>query len=249
MEEFKVEDSADNSRSILVSILKQHNIVLNKSMLPKCVQSKELAWEDIKKAYMESTGKFVTVEQLKKILQNMKSAVKKKTDLTVTGNKPIKLLNWEKEFLELINSEDNPVFKKVPGAISIGTGLKDKPSLPSLSTTSTISEESQDGNFGCSKRQFVENSNEKDQKFKKKKVPGETNETAMLTTAELQRSLLLHQLKLTKIKIKREELMLKRELQNLMPANEQPIITIRNVEDEVAEFIVLQESTVEENFN
>lgn len=49
MEGIKREDSLDNSRSVLV--LKDHQIVLNKSMLPKCVQAKDLAWEAIKECY------------------------------------------------------------------------------------------------------------------------------------------------------------------------------------------------------
>lgn len=51
MEGIKREDSLDNSRSVLVSVLKDHQIFLNKSMLPKCVQAKDLAWEAIKECY------------------------------------------------------------------------------------------------------------------------------------------------------------------------------------------------------
>lgn len=72
MEGIKSEDSLDNSRCVLVSVLKDHEIVLNKSMLPKCVQAKDLAWEAIKGFYLKNTGKLVTVGQFKRILQNMK---------------------------------------------------------------------------------------------------------------------------------------------------------------------------------
>lgn len=52
------------------------------------------------------------------------TAVKNKSDTTVTGNRPIKLLSWEKEFLDLLNSEENSVFQKVPGAMNVDVGLK-----------------------------------------------------------------------------------------------------------------------------
>lgn len=52
------------------------------------------------------------------------TAVKNKSDSTVTGNRPIKLLIWEKEFLDLLNSEENSVFQKVPGAMNVDVGLK-----------------------------------------------------------------------------------------------------------------------------
>lgn len=51
MEGIKREDSLDNSRSVLVSVLKDHQIFLNKSMLLKCGQAKDLAWEAIKECF------------------------------------------------------------------------------------------------------------------------------------------------------------------------------------------------------
>lgn len=52
------------------------------------------------------------------------TAVKNKSGSTVTGNRPIKLLGWEKEFLDLLNSEEISVFQKVPGAMNVDVGLK-----------------------------------------------------------------------------------------------------------------------------
>ncbi|CAH1110711.1 unnamed protein product [Psylliodes chrysocephalus] len=43
-----------------------------------------------------------------------------KTALKATGNKVIKLKDWEKDLLTIMNKEEKPVFSKVPGALSVG---------------------------------------------------------------------------------------------------------------------------------
>lgn len=44
-----------------------------------------------------------------------------------TDNRLIKLLSWEKDFLELLHNEENTVFRKVPGAMSVDEGLTFRP--------------------------------------------------------------------------------------------------------------------------
>lgn len=48
------------------SLIKSHRVVLNKSMLPKMVESKEKAWNEIKNVDSKDIGKLVTISQLKK---------------------------------------------------------------------------------------------------------------------------------------------------------------------------------------
>lgn len=243
MNDLENDDSFENSRSVLVAVVKDYKVVLEKSMLPKCVQAKELAWEEIKKSYIKNTGKFVTVEQLKKTLQNMKSAVKKKTDTRATGNRPIKLLSWEKGFLDLMKSEENPVFKRVPGAMNVGVGLTGYPTMTANTEEDVDDPCNEAGGTGSSmKRVSCEKNEEIGKKVKKLKIPSESQETAKFTTAELQRWLLLEQIKLTQLQVKREELLLKRELQAGNVVNEPQIITVQNVEDGVAEFLVFENS-------
>ncbi|KAG8281590.1 hypothetical protein J6590_055309 [Homalodisca vitripennis] len=92
-----------------------------KSRVPKVVEEKKRAWDIIAKEYSRGTGKQFTIAQLNKLLINMKSHTKKKSDLKETGgNRPIKLKDWEKDLLLLLSQEENPVFKKVLGAISVG---------------------------------------------------------------------------------------------------------------------------------
>jgi hypothetical protein len=57
----------------------------------------------------------MTDKQISKKLNNMKNDVKGKADVTRTGNRPIKLKNWEKEFFELLDAESNPSLSCAPG--------------------------------------------------------------------------------------------------------------------------------------
>lgn len=68
--------------------------------------------------------KVVTVEQLKRVLNKLKTEVKKKIDKTETGNKRVKLSEWEKDFISILENFENPTLKKVPGALRIGGSLK-----------------------------------------------------------------------------------------------------------------------------
>ncbi|KAK9871751.1 hypothetical protein WA026_014205 [Henosepilachna vigintioctopunctata] len=113
MDESSVTSGCDN-RAIL--------IVLNKSMLPKVASAKEKAWGCLTDQFSKNVGKQTSVGQLKKLLNNMKTAVKKKTDVKATGNEPITLLSWEVDFLKISNSNENPVHCKTPGASCVGLG-------------------------------------------------------------------------------------------------------------------------------
>lgn len=50
----------------------------------------------------------------------MKNSTKKKFELKATGNKSIKLKDWKKRFLEILNNKKTPVFYKVPGSVDNG---------------------------------------------------------------------------------------------------------------------------------
>ncbi|CAH1106802.1 unnamed protein product [Psylliodes chrysocephalus] len=167
-------------------------------MLPQVVEQKEKGWIAIKKEYIQHTGKEITVGQLKKLLNNMKSSVKKKTDILATGNKKIKLLEWEKVFLRLMKSDENPVFVKVPGDVDIGA----QSSTANKNLVQNISPISVD--IADATTKVIQHTP------KKRKLQSETEETAHLSTSELQRLVLLEQLRLTRLQITREELLIKR---------------------------------------
>ncbi|CAH1977244.1 unnamed protein product [Acanthoscelides obtectus] len=213
-EESKQPKLVSDNRAQLVRILQLQNnkIVLNKSMVPKMVSAKETAWMIIREESIKYTGKNVTIDQLKKLLNNMKSTVKKNTDLSSTGNKPIKLLQWEKDFREILNAEEN---SKIPGAITVGLDSSNKCVL--LPTQLNVSEATTDTRKGSQQRHILRKEHAADissvssghNSKKQRLLAAETEETVGLSTPELQRLVLLEQLKLTRLQIEKEKLQLK----------------------------------------
>lgn len=114
MNESSVTSGCDK-RAIFVALLKDFSVVLNKSMLPKVASAKEKAWGCLADQFSKNVGKQTSVGHLKKLLNNMKTPVKKKTDDNATGNKPITLLSWEADFLKICDSNENPVYCKILG--------------------------------------------------------------------------------------------------------------------------------------
>ncbi|XP_050313670.1 uncharacterized protein LOC126748458 [Anthonomus grandis grandis] len=102
-----------------MEILESYNIIFNKSQVPKIKEQKEQAYKEIHQKYILQIGRDLTEKQLKKKIQNMKIELKKKTDKTATGKRKIVLNAWEKQLLALMEGQENPVFQKVPGAISV----------------------------------------------------------------------------------------------------------------------------------
>lgn len=92
-------------RSLLVKIVKKYPIVLEKSKLPSVMQSKVKALSLLTTEFNNVTGKVISVAQMKKLINNIKTALKKKTNLNATGNKVIKLKDWEKDFLDIIKKD------------------------------------------------------------------------------------------------------------------------------------------------
>lgn len=185
-------------RLLFIQLLKKHKVVLEKSKLPNVLVAKDRAWKEMTNNYTETTGKTVTTEQLKKILNNMRSAVKNKTDMKKTGNKTIKLKDWEKELIDMINFEANPVFAKVPGGTSIGV---EENYIEENTSDLTLSQQHE----SCTSEKTISLKGQK----RKANIP-ETEVTASLSTTELQRFVLLKQLQVAELQIEREKLMISR---------------------------------------
>lgn len=194
------------SRLIFVKLLKKYKVLLSKSMIPTIVQAKEKAWKDCKDEFIKTSGTNTTVEKLKKILNNMKTDVKKKTDKKVTGNKKIKLQEWEEEFLKLSDYEKNPVFVKIPGACSMGTE-NDKPNTSKHSTEINMGTQLTENNMDTQMPSPTRTVQKRPHKLILKQ---ETDETKNLSTQELQRLVLLEQLNVARWQAKREQLMIDR---------------------------------------
>lgn len=190
-------------RLVFAKLLKDRTVVFNKSMVPTIIQAKEKAWIEIKDEFTRSSGKNYTVAKLKKLLNNMKSDVKRKTDRNTTGNKKIKLLEWEKAFLEMLNYEESPVFQKIPGGCD--TSACDIQSSSSGKAERNVDKQNQNVSKH-SELSPTQNSITKRQKKKKFKL--ETEETENLSASELQRLVLLEQLNAARLQAKKEQLII-----------------------------------------
>lgn len=87
---------------------------------------------------LSAVRKHMEKAQLNKRLNNIKTIVKQKTDLKNTGNKPIKLLQWEKDLLELLCEDENHIYCKIPGGMAIG--MLDKPTTSADSISVSLME-------------------------------------------------------------------------------------------------------------
>lgn len=77
--------------------------------------AKEKAWNSIKGKYEKFIRQAVTREQLKTVLNNLKTEVKKKSNTIKTGYKRVKLSEWEKDFISILEKFENPTLKKYKG--------------------------------------------------------------------------------------------------------------------------------------
>jgi hypothetical protein len=128
-----------NKQKTFVNLLKDVPVLLSKSQIPSFKERKLVASEKFILAYQKRSGLKLTKDQLSKKINNMRNSVKAKSDVKKTGNKPIKLTDWEQDFLDLVDSESNPSFSRVPGIIYSSFTftrpvwkVQSKPSKPNL---------------------------------------------------------------------------------------------------------------------
>ncbi|KAG8256102.1 hypothetical protein J6590_076843 [Homalodisca vitripennis] len=216
-------------RALFVRLLSDHSVLLSKSKTPAVVNAKKEAWETLRSDYC----------QLIKALNNVKSTVKKKTDVKVTGNRKIKLQPWEKTFLELIE-DDNPVFHKIPGNISVGTSAGPpvqqptsddiQESLPNTETEGKPNKneepKSQETKKPMKTKSDADHHKNKIRKSEKMVSNHEADETKDLSTPQLQRIVLLQQYKLNKIKLEKETILLETMKKQTIEKSTQTDVTV-----------------------
>ncbi|KAG8242142.1 hypothetical protein J6590_071494 [Homalodisca vitripennis] len=226
-------------RALFVRLLSDHSVLLSKSKTPAVMNAKKEAWETLRSDYCGALGKQVTVGQLIKALNNVKSTVKKKTDVKVTGNRKIKLQPWEKTFLELIE-DDNPVFHKIPGNISVGTSAGPpvqqptsddiQESLPNTETEGKPNKneepKSQETKKPMKTKSDADHHKNKIRKSEKMVSNHEADETKDLSTPQLQRIVLLQQYKLNKIKLEKETILLETMKKQTIEKSTQTDVTV-----------------------
>lgn len=185
------EQNDNSSQLAFVLLIKQEPILLSKSQTPSVKTAKVEALNRFLKACQVHFGKVFTAEQIRKKINNMKTEIKKKTDMKATGNKKIILKNWEQEFLKLLDTEGtNPSVSSIPGGVAtLNLQVQKEGQGPSIVL---------DSSENISKNQSTH------QKKRLKLEKYETEETKHLTTTELQRLVLLEQLQY--IREKRQKL-------------------------------------------
>lgn len=104
-------ESKPANKKFFVNLLSEHVVVFEKSIVPRVVQQNN----------SKAIGNPCTVGRLNKMLVNMRTQIKKKGDMKETGNKPIKMKDWNNNLL-LLPQEDNPVFQIVPKPITTKVG-------------------------------------------------------------------------------------------------------------------------------
>lgn len=106
--------------TIFTNILKEYPVLLDKSQLPASKSRKQNALDVLKKTIEINCGKTMNEKNILKKISNMKTQVKKKTDLNKTGNNKITLCEWEKELYDIIKGDSNPTITKLTSSVSCG---------------------------------------------------------------------------------------------------------------------------------
>lgn len=113
--EQEVTEDAPNEMMFIAEKVQAFPEILEKSQVPAMKKKKTAALTDIIKEYVTLFGKEMDIKAFMKKVNNMKTRLKNKTDKNKTGNKPIRLLSWEKVMLKAMDADINPVLSRVPG--------------------------------------------------------------------------------------------------------------------------------------
>ncbi|CAH1110533.1 unnamed protein product [Psylliodes chrysocephalus] len=189
-------DNATTELQFIANEIANTPVILEKSQTPKIKARKDEAIRNVTRKYEVTFGKALDSKGFLKKINNMKERLKIKTDLNKTGNKPIKLLEWEKKLLKAMEGDSNPTIGKIGGALQVG--IKDGSTQHRVSEASTTRKETET----AIKPQSSSTKTVESPLPTRKKTPiekYETNETKGLTTKELQRLVLLEQYQTTKI--------------------------------------------------
>jgi hypothetical protein len=108
-------ESVTHEDETFMDILCQNPVLLEKSQVPSVKEKKTVAFGLLQDELYRHTGKRPEFKALAKKIANMKTYLRKKTDVNRTGNRSIKLTKNEERLAQLLEIERNPVFKKIEG--------------------------------------------------------------------------------------------------------------------------------------
>ncbi|CAH1968476.1 unnamed protein product [Acanthoscelides obtectus] len=199
-------DSKVQALDFIANQVSKYPEILSKSQTPASKKKKEDAVRKILELYESVMGQSITTVQLMKKVNNMKARLKKKTDVRKTGNKPVKLLPWEKTLYDAMDGDSNPSVAKIAGARSYGT------SSPNTSPSNLDQSE---------KRATTATPLPMPPRRQRAATapPGETQETEKLSNVELQRLVLLEQLQTARVQRGYYERKLQREAVQMVHEN------------------------------
>ena len=100
---------------IFINILCELLILLQKSQVPSVKIKNNKAFLRMQDQMFQATGTKIDIKTLAKKIANMKTRLKKKSDIHQTGNKPIKLSISEVKLAKLLDTEKNPIFTQIDG--------------------------------------------------------------------------------------------------------------------------------------
>lgn len=88
-----------------VQLLEENKSLFDKSQNPGVQKRKRQSIERIQKKYIEKTNKFVSTQQIRKRICNMKAEVRK----NLRNGNPMKLKEWHKKVIQLMSEHDDLV--------------------------------------------------------------------------------------------------------------------------------------------
>ncbi|XP_047136870.1 uncharacterized protein LOC124813619 [Hydra vulgaris] len=194
---------------VLINILCELQILLQKSQVPNVKIKKNKAFLKMQNQMFQATGTKIDTKTLAKKIANIKTKLKKKSDIHRTGNKPIKLSASEVKLANLLDTEKNPTFTQIDGAIS--AGIDQTPTSSVAETNSVFSNSSKSQTIfllsssvefsGNVKSSFRNTSSQASRLIPKRlKLPSKTKKTIKWTNTELHRVVMLEQLKYYRLK-------------------------------------------------
>ena len=189
-------DNATTELQFIADEIANAPVILEKSQTPKIKAKKDEAIRNVTRKYEVTFGKTLDAKSFLKKINNMKGRLKKKTDLKKTGNKAIKLLEWEKKLLKAMEGDSNPTIGRIGGAMQIG--IDDGSTQHRVSEASITREETDSAiKPQSTSAKTVESLLPTRRKTATEKY--ETNETKGLTNKELQRLVLLEQYRTSRV--------------------------------------------------
>lgn len=180
--ESESQQEAEEEADYIVNVLSKHPVLLSKSSTPVVKKKKEAAIAALCAELEMRTGKLFETGKTSKKIANMKTRMKGKVDRNRTGNRPIKLLPWESRLARIMDADSNPTMSQTPGASAAGF----------QASATVVSPQPADERRSPSVQPK--------EPARKRRMSGETEETEKLGNADLQRLVLLEQLRYVRLK-------------------------------------------------